>query len=220
MPRRRRSSDSSTSTTTTTPAPTAGNPSRPAAPDPVPGSASLTTASPSHALATSSTTYTPPYIAVPRRTHKTGRETIATPERLATVLRYVRQGNYWRTAFHCAGISEPATVYRWFKEADDEPDNPNHQWKRDFKHALIQAEAEAEAELLERVRTDGAGDWKSSLTVMARRHRDRWAEQTVSTGESGKGITINIGLAVPGAGQVSSQVIDAEVVSVPELPEP
>lgn len=116
------------------------------------------------------------------------------------------------TAAKLAGLSREA-VDEWY--ARGEHDEPNGAFAL-FRQSIDAAEAEAEAESLRGVRAAGEKDWRAHAAFLGRRHRARWSEQPVAGGNSASGLTINIGLALPGAVS-SGQVIDAQVVSVPLL---
>lgn len=138
-----------------------------------------------------------------------------TRDRVVKVIDALRRGNYVTTASRLAGL-DPETVSDWLRRAA-RPDEPEDSLYKRFQVAVEQAQAEWEAETVDRIYDAGSRDWKAHAALLGRRHRDRWSEQR-NPDANQQPVTINIGFALPGLPGQSSQVLEAQVVSVPELP--
>lgn len=95
-----------------------------------------------------------------------------TPERQTTICDLVRAGNDLSVAAACAGISR-STLFGWLRHGEAEESGVY----RDFTDALRQAEAEAEAEMLTRIRTAALDTWQAAAWYLERRHPDRWGRR-------------------------------------------
>lgn len=123
-----------------------------------------------------------------------GRPTKLDVDLTQRILDAVLEGNYLETAAQAAGIGK-TTLYRWLRRGDDAEalvaehldedqagaDAYEHldpaEWPYlDFRHALKSAEAFAETELLRRTITGGRG-WQAYMTVLERRHPERWGRR-------------------------------------------
>lgn len=83
----------------------------------------------------------------------------------------VREGLPYSTACALAGIGE-TTFAVWRQRADAEPDSPY----AGFMRALKEAEAEAEAANVKRIRSAADnGQWQAAAWILERRHPDKWA---------------------------------------------
>ena len=87
-----------------------------------------------------------------------GRPTKLCPEVQAKLISMVQEGQFRATAARALGIA-PETVCRWMAR-------PERQFRR-FRQALLAAEAESEAELVEAVAKGAAEDPQSSATLPA-----------------------------------------------------
>lgn len=86
-------------------------------------------------------------------------------------LEAVREGLPYSTACALAGIGE-TTFAVWRQRADAEPDSPY----AGFMRALKEAEAEAEAANVKRIRSAADnGQWQAAAWILERRHPDKWA---------------------------------------------
>lgn len=86
-------------------------------------------------------------------------------------LNAVREGLPYSTACALAGIGE-TTFAVWRQRADAEPDSPY----AGFMQALKEAEAEAEAANVKRIRSAADnGQWQAAAWILERRHPDKWA---------------------------------------------
>ncbi len=127
------------------------------------------------------------------------------------------RGHYVTHAADLAGVHVD-TVERWMTTGQS-----HHEAGQDSVYARFYTQAKAATAAwldgrLQAVQSAGEKDWKAAASLMGRRFRGYWSEQPAQ-GESGaSGVTINIGIALPGVAQ-SSQVIEGAVVSVPELDE-
>lgn len=99
-----------------------------------------------------------------------------TPDVHDTIVRLVRGGNYLETAAAAAGIPAPV-VRSWFYKGQEEDNEPYTSFHRD----VIQAEAEKENDLVQRI--DSAGQsaefWNANAWLLSRRHSKRWQEKVI-----------------------------------------
>jgi hypothetical protein len=126
-----------------------------------------------------------------------GRITDCTPDLIERLAGLIRAGNYFETACDFLGI-EKRSAYNWLtwgKEGKD-AHGPNPDLYRQFFHAFVQAEAEAEVGAVASLKQAGRphklpkdlvdedgkplpgvqyGDWRATAEYLARRHRDRWS---------------------------------------------
>lgn len=140
-------------------------------------------------------TYQPP---------STGRPSLLADQVAVTeLLTRVAEGNYIETACTIAGIAKQ-TLYRWLKEAEQQPD-PNHPLCR-FRDALKKAEAMAEAEDVANVRKAGRSPqyWAASMTHLERRHPERWAKR--SDLDAGPKVIVQIGIGAESVPTVANLV--------------
>jgi len=137
------------------------------------------------------------------------------PARAQLVLDALGRGHYIQHAADLAGISRH-TVHKWMDrgQADAESGTDSHYAR--FFTAAHAATAKWTDERVQAIQRAEEKDWKASAALLGRRHRGLWSEQN-SQGESAlPPMQINIGIALPGVAS-SSQVIEAQVVSVPRL---
>lgn len=137
-------------------------------------------------------TYTPPI---------TGRPSdIGDAALLQELFTAIADGNYPETACHLIGLA-PATFYNWKKrgEAGETP------YDR-FVESVKRAEARAEAKMLANVRkaSELPQFWAAGMTVLERRHPERWGKRQdetnapkvlVQVGGGGQ-VQVNIGVGV------------------------
>lgn len=133
-----------------------------------------------------------------------GRPTKLTPDVRDRIVKSVRMGNFIETAAEAAGVHK-GTVFRWIQEANEGHPDPS---RTEFRDALMQARAEAEANMValvfraamggvvikEVTRTlrDGtqesetvysAPDGRVGLEYLSRAFPDRWRKQTSTTSQ-------------------------------------
>ena len=93
---------------------------------------------------------------------------------------YVAGGNYYSTACYACGISERA-FYEWLELADGDLSNgldESNSLPMRLVQSLKNAEAEAEAERVARIRAAGKkGNWLADMTHLERRHPERWGRK-------------------------------------------
>lgn len=131
-----------------------------------------------------------------------GRPSKLTPELQEQIIKSVKSGNYIEIAAERAGVHR-TTVFRWIQEANEGHPDPR---RAEFRDALIQARAEAEAEMVALVRRAAMGgvitkevtrtlrdgtiesettysppDGRVGLEYLSRAFPDRWKRQTVNT---------------------------------------
>lgn len=139
----------------------------------------------------------------------------AYPEKAEIIIAALGRGHYVTHAADLAGVTREA-VERWLRLGQEHAENHQESVYATFFHKASAATAQWLDGRLQAVQSAGEKDWKASASLMGRRFRGYWSEQT-NQGESGpSGITINIGVALPGVSQ-SSQVIEGAVVSVPDI---
>lgn len=92
------------------------------------------------------------------------------------ILKYISNGNYIRTACLAAGIPEQR-FYDWMQKADNPI--PECDIYRDFREAVKNAEARAEAEIVTRVYDAGLDkrNWPANMTMLERKHPERWGRR-------------------------------------------
>lgn len=134
----------------------------------------------------------------------------------AALLDAIRQGNYHITACRLVGIDWD-DFQDWFARGEAQQAGP----LREFRDAVLRAEAEAESDVVKSLRAAGERDWRAHASWLGRRHRERWSEQSPHA-ERGPGqVTISVGIALPGTGGGSVVAEVAPVwTTVPELPDP
>lgn len=96
-----------------------------------------------------------------------------TPETQQVILEAVAQGNYYTVAAALAGVHE-GTIYRWIKWGRDD-ERPGY---KEFYEAMIQAEAEAEVNLVHNIRLHAELDWRPGMELLSRRFPERWATRS------------------------------------------
>lgn len=130
-----------------------------------------------------------------------GRPRKITPEVTERVVDAILEGAYIETAAGVVGIAK-STLYRWLRKGEEleaiaaehavenelgeeadvyELTDPSDWGYLDFRHAVKSAEYYAELELLrltKRVAIAG-GAWQAFITVLERRHPDRWGRRKV-----------------------------------------
>ena len=100
----------------------------------------------------------------------------------------VRAGNYPEPSARAAGIN-PATYYRWLKRGEKEPSGPYH----DFYEAIGRAEAEAEVEVVARLRKAVPDDWRAGLSFLERRYATRWGRRHAHEHTGAGGAPLRLG---------------------------
>lgn len=92
-----------------------------------------------------------------------GRPSKRTPERVAILLDFIRQGNEIWTACTAAQIN-PVTFRRWVRDNED------------FRAAVALAEAEAETSAVETVRRAMKTNWRAAGFWLERRRAETWGK--------------------------------------------
>ena len=131
---------------------------------------------------------------------KNGRPSKLTPEIKNKILSRIRAGNYIEVV--CSNLLSKQTFYNWKNQAEEDKAAGKVTEFTRFLDELTCAEADGEAELVEKVR--GSDDWKAAAWILARRHNARWGKQdeapavaAKATQEADGGLTVQI---VYGAG--------------------
>ena len=107
--------------------------------------------------------------------HTTGRPTKCTPDLIAKISRYIRQGNYASVACQATGISE-RVYYDWLSYAERDDAAGVESIYLQFFHAIKNAEAAHETELASKISEHALkkDDWLAGITFLERRYRERW----------------------------------------------
>jgi len=87
------------------------------------------------------------------------------------IVQYLREGMSREGAANKAGISK-VTFYKLLERAKYSNKGTE---AREFYEAVIRAEAEVEAEMVERWKAKTDQDWKAAMHYLARRFPDRWS---------------------------------------------
>ena len=87
-----------------------------------------------------------------------------TPELVAKLVKYIRAGNYNRTAAHAVGITEE-TFYTWLKE------------KPEFSEAIKKAQADATAKNVDLIQTAALSSWQAAAWWLERKHYKEWGRK-------------------------------------------
>ena len=116
-------------------------------------------------------------------------------------LEAVGEGNYIETAAKLAGITKQS-VYEWIKRGQS--GEPGTEAFRVFADAVEKAEARAEAKMLANVRraSELPQFWAAGMTVLERRHPDRWGKRQDDSTQPK--VVVNIGV---GSGDVRVGVL-------------
>lgn len=142
--------------------------------------------------------------------------TLLTKPTATRICEALRAGHSHATAAKLAGLN-PTTLSQWLSKGDTDDDTEQTRPYIAFRCAVLLAESEAEDTSIRSVRNAGAKDWKAHAWWLSRRHHQAWAERS-REGESGRnGITLNVGIALPGTAH-SPQLVGATIDSVPALP--
>lgn len=103
-----------------------------------------------------------------------GRKAKLTPELQARMVELVAGGNYLQTAAAACGV-DISTVFKWMKAGEKTGAGKYFE----FRHAIKEASANAEAEAVKSVITAGKDprNWTASATFLERRFPARWAKR-------------------------------------------
>jgi hypothetical protein len=122
---------------------------------------------------------------MPKKTTKMGRPCLLTREVQDKIIAAISLGSYIDIACRAAGIAR-SSFYYWMEKGIDDPEanyvaSPLY---RNFRAAVLEAEAVAEVRLLAQAQKGGPQS-SAAMMVMSRRWRERWAE-TIKTEHTGK----------------------------------
>ena len=115
-----------------------------------------------------------------------GRHTKLTPEVQEKIVGVLRSGNYAQVAAACAGIGE-TTFYEWLKRGEEEESGIY----TEFREAIKNAEAEAEADSVAIIETAGRKEWQARAWLLERKHPYRWGRFERQE-HMGEGVTIRV----------------------------
>lgn len=94
-----------------------------------------------------------------------------TPELQALVVAHLAAGNYLETAAQAAGVDK-TTLYDWLKKG-----STGKEPYAGFSHAVVDAQAKAEARDVQRMDAHGFTNWQAVAWRLERRHPDRWGRK-------------------------------------------
>jgi Xaa-Pro aminopeptidase len=113
-------------------------------------------------------------------------KTKLTPERRDVIVKALEAGNYDEVAAQAAGVSK-ASFYNWLKRGEAELERvesaPNARMRQserpfvDFLDAVTRARAQAEPEMVARIKELGQQDWRALAWFLERRFSGRWANR-------------------------------------------
>lgn len=121
--------------------------------------------------------------------HEQHFNSILTEKVAAKIIGYVLEGNYPKVACQAVGISYRGFQY-WKARADEFSDTPledipeSERMFVDLFHTMAIAEAQAEIGLLRKV-AEGKFGWQAAMTILERRHPERWRRRDVIEHEGG-----------------------------------
>lgn len=132
-----------------------------------------------------------------------------TAEVQGRIVAAIRAGNYAEAAAQSAGISA-STLYRWLARGELEASGPFRQ----FREAVVLAEAEAEVHAVAVIRRAMPDDWRAALAYLERRHPGRWRQRqtTELVGRDGGPIRTQ-----HAGGLELSRLTDAQLATLEEL---
>ena len=113
--------------------------------------------------------------------YRIGRPSKLTPALQENICKIVADGNYMITACQAVGIDK-STYLRWLERGAKEIDNDGGIYC-DFLYAIKKAEATAEQALLSVIKEKAINgkEWLPAMTILERRHPDRWGRKDRST---------------------------------------
>lgn len=98
-----------------------------------------------------------------------GRPAKLTPEAQAVIVEAISEGNYYEAAAALAGVNA-GTMRRWLEKGETATSGQY----RAFRAAVLEAEAQAEAEMVRLWRAQVPDNWQAARDFLARRHPERW----------------------------------------------
>ena len=118
-----------------------------------------------------------------------GRKSKLTPAVRKTIVGHIRAGNYIEVAARAAGV-HVGTFYRWMEKGEAAKTG----MYREFRDAVKDAEADAEAEMVASIKRHGFQNWQATMTLLERRHPERWSrqERRTVTGADGGDIVLRV----------------------------
>ena len=115
--------------------------------------------------------------------HVTGHRTSKlTPQMIDKLAKIVREGHYIVTACQAAGIHK-TTFYDWLTKGDKEIERGVTSLNTHLIYAIKKAEAQAEQDLLSVIKDKAINgkEWLPAMTILERRHPERWGRKDRST---------------------------------------
>lgn len=140
-----------------------------------------------------------------------------TPELITKMADIMAQGHYFITAINACGIGK-TIAYEWINRGETDRDNRVESLYLDLVNALKNAEAKSEQALLSVVKDKAINgkEWLPAMTILERRHPERWGRKDRSTlvVEETKQIIITTVEVVKDYGR--EQIVEGEAKEIPE----
>lgn len=143
----------------------------------------------------------------PERTPgKMGASKKLTPARRERILYLLREGNYIETTAKACGVCS-MSIHRWIrfgreiaqslqnnKDKNPKDLNKEEKWYLSFYNDVVQAQAEAEASLVNTIKNAAEKNWVAAMTLLERRHPERWGkrEKIEHSGETKNNVDLSI----------------------------
>ena len=108
----------------------------------------------------------------PTERARTGRPTKLTPETQARIVDAIRDGMTYETACALSSITY-STFRNWIIAGENTGDGIYYE----FLQSVKKANAEAEAELVQRIKSAGQREWQANAWILERRYPDRWGRR-------------------------------------------
>jgi transposase len=132
-----------------------------------------------------------------------GRKTKLTPKLMERICDSISKGNYISTACQAIGIHK-ATYYNWLEQGERDTNAGIDSVFADFLQHVRKAEAENEQVIVNMVRDAAPKNWIAAMTVLERRHPERWGRRErhqVDVNETRKINITRVTVVVPNQGE-------------------
>lgn len=108
--------------------------------------------------------------------HAGGAPSLLTQDRQEKIADYLSKGVPAKVAAKASGITEQ-TYHRWKRLGREQIEAGEEGEYRNFVEAIDQAEAEAEARMVEMVTAAAPDDWRAAMTYLERRRPEDWGKK-------------------------------------------
>lgn len=127
-----------------------------------------------------------------------------TPQRQEMILECLRKGYSMQATAALTGIAK-STIYRWLRKARE-----GNEKYTEFLLAMETAAAEFEVEAVDAIVEAGKkGSWQAYMTLLERKHPERWGKRTVTRHEGHEGGPVEFSLNMT-VGKDPIQVINID----------